>query len=108
MADQLLAGIAPVFASNGILAAGGTARFDETGTTTLVSIWADQDATVALPNPVTLDAWGRAPQIFYTGSVAVRTTIKDASGVEIGVIDPSPRFSVTASGADGITSSPTA
>ena len=108
MADQLLAGIPPVFASNGEVVAGGSVAFYETGTLTAVAIFADQAGTVALTNPVTLDAWGRAPQVFYTGSVAVKEVIRNADGVEISTIDPSPRFSVTASGADGITFSPIA
>jgi hypothetical protein len=106
MADQLLAGIPPVFASNGEVVAGGTVTFYQTGTDTLVEIWSDQAGMTALTNPITLDAWGRAPQVFYTGSVAVREVINSAAGVQIDDIDPSPRFSVTASGADGITFSP--
>jgi hypothetical protein len=106
MADQLLAGIPPVFASNGEVVAGGTVTFYQTGTATLVEIWADQAGAVSLTNPITLDAAGRAPQVFYTGSVAVREVIKNAAGVQVDDIDPSPRFSVTASGADGITFSP--
>ncbi|WP_386681809.1 hypothetical protein [Loktanella sp. R86503] len=106
MADQLLAGIPPVFASNGEIVAGGTVAFYETGTLTPVAIWADRAGEVSLTNPVTLDAQGRAPLIFYTGSVAVKEVIKNAAGVTVDVIDPSPRFSVTSSAADGVTASP--
>jgi hypothetical protein len=106
MADQLLAGIAPVFDNAGSILAGGSVTFYETGTFNLVSIYADSDTEDALTNPITLDAAGRPPQIFYTGAVAVKEVIKDAAGVVIDVIDPSPRFSVTASGANGVTFSP--
>lgn len=106
MADQLLAGIAPVFDSTGNIVAGGSVTFYQTGTTTLVPIWANQGATDSLTNPVTLDAAGRAPQIFYTGSVAVKEVIKGADGVIIDTIDPSPRFSTATSAADEVSFSP--
>ena len=108
MADQLLAGIPPVFASNGEVVAGGSVAFYETGTLTPVAIFSDQAATIPLTNPVALDAAGRAPQVFYTGSVAVKEVIRNAAGVIIDTIDPSPRFSVQSAGADGITAIPRA
>jgi hypothetical protein len=106
MADQLLPGIAPVFDNAGGILAGGSVTFYETGTLDLVTIYSDQDGVTPMTNPVALDAAGRAPQVFYTGAVAVKEVIKNAAGVTIDVIDPSPRFSVTASGADGVTFSP--
>jgi len=106
MADQLIAGIPPVLDANGDPVAGGSVTFYETGTTTLVPIYSDQAGTIALINPLPLDASGRTVQVFYTGAVAVRAVVKNAAGFEIDTVDPSPRFSVTASAASGVTFSP--
>lgn len=106
MADQLLAGIPPVLDDNGDPVAGGSVEFFQTGTTTAVAIWADQAGTIPLTNPLPLAADGRPVQVFYTGSVAVKTVVRNAAGNIIETIDPSPRFSVSAAAASGITFSP--
>lgn len=107
MADQLIAGIPPVFDGNGAIAAGGSVTFYETGTTTKVDIWSDVAGSVPLANPVSLDAHGRPPaQIFYTGTVAVKELIADASGVELYTVDPSLRFATVTSAAASITYPP--
>lgn len=107
MADQLIAGIPPVFDGNGAIASGGSVTFYETGTTTKVDIWADVAGITPLANPVFLDASGRPPnQVFYTGALAVKEVIKDAGGVIINTVDPSLRFSVSSAAAAGITYAP--
>ena len=109
MADQLLAGLPPVLDFNGDVVAGGTVTFYETNTTTPVAIWSDIAATIPLANPLTLDSAGRpSNQIFYVGTVAVKEVIKDAGGATLYTVDPSPRFSVTAAAASGVTYSPIA
>jgi hypothetical protein len=109
MADQLLAGLPPVLDFNGDVVAGGSVTFQETNTTTPVAIWSDIAATIPLANPLTLDSAGRPPnQIFYVGTVAVKEVIKDAGGATLYTVDPSPRFSVTAAAASGVTYSPIA
>jgi microcystin-dependent protein len=109
MADQLLAGLPPVLDFSGDVVAGGTVTFYETNTTTPVAIWSDIAATIPLANPLTLDSAGRpSNQIFYVGTVAVKEVIKDASGATLYTVDPSPRFSVTAAAASGVTYAPIA
>jgi hypothetical protein len=109
MADQLLAGLPPVLDFNGDVVAGGSVTFYETNTTTPVAIWSDIAATIPLANPLTLDSAGRpSNQIFYVGTVAVKEVIKDAGGATLYTVDPSPRFSVTAAAASGVTYSPIA
>ena len=109
MADQLLAGLPPVLDFNGDVVAGGSVTFYETGTTTPVAIFSDVAATIPLTNPLTLDSAGRpSSQIFYVGTVAVKEVIKDAGGATLYTVDPSPRFSITAAAASGVTYSPIA
>jgi hypothetical protein len=109
MADQLLAGLPPVLDFSGDVVAGGSVTFFETNTTTPVAIWSDIAATIPLANPLTLDSAGRpSSQIFYVGTVAVKEVIKDAGGATLYTVDPSPRFSVTAAAAAGVTYSPIA
>ena len=109
MADQLLAGLPPVLDFNGDVVAGGSVTFYETNTTTPVAIWSDIAATIPLANPLTLDSAGRpSNQIFYVGTVAVKEVIKDAGGATLYTVDPSPRFSVTAAAASGVTYAPIA
>ena len=109
MADQLLAGLPPVIDFNGDVVAGGSVTFYQTGTTTPVAIFSDVAATIPLTNPLTLDSAGRpSSQIFYVGTVAVKEVIKDAGGATLYTVDPSPRFSITAAAASGVTYSPIA
>ncbi len=67
--------------SDGTAVASGSAYFYQPGTTaTQISIYSDEDGLVALSQPVTLDAAGRA--VVYTQAPA-RVLIQDASGVTV-------------------------
>lgn len=68
--------------ANGSVNAGGSLTFYETDLTTLQNTWSDPDKTTLNPNPVVLDAAGRAAtDIWLDGSYGV--VLKDASGVVI-------------------------
>ncbi len=73
--------IRPTFRdSNGLPRANGLLTFYVNKTTTLASIFSDEDLTVAQSNPYTLDAFGRiAGDIKYTGKLTVKSTNADGS-----------------------------
>lgn len=113
MADQLFPGVLPVLGVTGQPLAGGYLVYYETGTTTLVSIFANEGATVSLPNggtqatSVPLDGAGSAVQVFYNGGTAAKCVVYASDGTEIYTVDPCPRYSVGAAAAAGITYAPT-
>lgn len=66
---------------------GGLLYLIEAGTTaTPQSAYQDSDLTIALPNPITLDAAGRIPQ-FYLADGQIKVRLTDASGVQQLVAD---------------------
>ncbi|MEE8208754.1 MAG: hypothetical protein V3T88_07385 [Nitrosomonadaceae bacterium] len=73
--------IRPTFRdANGLPRANGLLTFYVNKTTTLASIFSDEDLTVAQSNPYTLDAFGRtAGDIKYTGKLTVKATNADGS-----------------------------
>ncbi len=73
--------IRPTFRdSNGLPRASGLLYFYVNKTTTLASIFSDEDLSVAQSNPYTLDAFGRtAGDIKYTGKLTVKATNADGS-----------------------------
>ena len=74
------------FTDDGKPLAGGKLFFYDTGTTDLATTYSDSDQTVANANPVVLDAAGRMPDVFYTGSLKIVLT--DADDVIIEERDP--------------------
>jgi len=74
------------FDDSGDPLSGGSITFYETGTTTEATTYSDEAETTANANPVVLDAAGRQPDIFFTGSL--KAVLKDASGVTIETRDP--------------------
>lgn len=87
------------------------AYFYTAGTTTPLSVYANQTLTVAHPTPLPSDAAGAFPQVFITSGTAVRTDVRDADTVE-GTslpgypVDPSPVMSIASSAANGVTFAP--
>jgi hypothetical protein len=53
--------------------AGALAYYFLSGTTTLTTVYADEDGAVPLSNPVTADGYGVLPIIFYDESVLIRS-----------------------------------
>ena len=72
--------------NNGDPLTSGTLTFHESGTSTLKTVYSDADESVELTNPVTLDASGRQPAIYFTG--VAKCTLKDSSGTQIEERDP--------------------
>lgn len=71
---------------DGDLAVGGTLTFYESGTNTLLNIFADDVETLPIANPVVLGSRGAVPNIFF--SQTARVLLQDANGVEIFDVDP--------------------
>lgn len=76
--------------ANGAPIAGAKAYFYLTGTTTPEAVYADNDLTTPLTNPVIADSAGRFPPIFLDPAITYRLIVKDASDVAIsrGDVDP--------------------
>lgn len=71
---------------NGDLAAAGTLTFYESGTNTLLTIYADINETTPIANPVTLGSRGEVPNIFFSASA--RCVLADSDGNQIYDVDP--------------------
>lgn len=87
------------FDGNGDPLAGGKLEFFETGTTTLATTYSNDAETIANANPVILDAEGRMPDIFYTGSLKI--VLKDKDDVIIETRDPVSTGTVSSGGGGG-------
>lgn len=83
--------------SSGDVAAGGTLTFYEPDTDTLLTIYADNDETITLANPVSLGIRGEVPNIFFSASA--RVVFKDALGNQIFDVQP---VSGAGSGSGGV------
>ena len=68
--------------SNGDPLGGGKLYFYDSGTTTPATTYSDEAETTANANPVVLDAAGRQPDVFYTGSLKIVLTDEDDVVVE--------------------------
>lgn len=66
--------------------ASGTLTFYEPGTTTPKTTYSDVNLSTANANPLSLDADGRCPSVFFDGSA--RVILKNSSGTTIWDIDP--------------------
>lgn len=74
------------FDSNGDPLCFGKLYYYESGTNTLKNTFADSLLTIANTNPVELDAAGRVPNIFYSGSA--RVVLKDCNNEQQFDVDP--------------------
>ena len=74
------------FDGSGDVLTAGTLTFTESGTATLIPIYADVNLEVLIANPVTLSAGGRVPNIFFPGTA--RVMLKDQTGQLISDVDP--------------------
>lgn len=81
---------------------GGTARFVEAGTTALVTVYGDAALTTALANPVTADATGAIPPVWFGAGVSVDCYVYNSAGVQKAFIEDVPRFGNVSSAAGGI------
>jgi len=74
------------FTDGGELLGGGKLNFYETGSTTRKDTFSDAAMTIANTNPVTLDADGRAPNIFFAG--LAKCVLTDSTGAILETRDP--------------------
>ncbi len=84
------------FDANGVPLVAGTLTVTNSNTTTPKSVFSDIAEAVEIANPVVLDAAGRAPNMFWTGSAKV--VLKDTNGVQVWERDPIESFSGTGVG----------
>jgi microcystin-dependent protein len=68
------------FDKNGNLLAGGKLYFFQANTLIPQNVYSDTGLSLALPNPITLDAAGRVPE-FYCADGSIRARLVDKSGV---------------------------
>lgn len=87
MAGSISLSMSQQFDEHGSPLSGGLLYFIEAGTTsTPQNAYQDSDLTIAHPNPITLDAAGRVPQLYLAdGSIKIRLT--DSAGVQQLVAD---------------------
>lgn len=76
-----------LFNDNGAPLAGGTIWFYESGTSTPLATYSDDDLVTANSNPVMLDAAGRQGDVFLQPK-EYKVVVKDASGIVIKTMDP--------------------
>lgn len=99
MAERFRLPVEALLDTNVIALAGGSITFYLTETTTLETIYTDDDLTIPANNPYTLDAVGQHGDIFL-GGVDYRVIVKNAAGsiVPGGDIDPVHGSAIVVSG----------
>ena len=76
------------FTSNGTLLVGGQLFWYVAGTTTPVTVYQDSAGVTPFSNPIILDARGEpAAPVWLQAGAAYKAILKDASGVQLQVID---------------------
>lgn len=106
MANQIIAAPPRATDANGASASGAKAYFYQTGTTTPVTVYTDEDLTVPHPTPVVADSGGKLPQMFHSGSVKLKMVVTDSSDVTLYQLDPCLSISGQSSQAENIGFSP--
>lgn len=89
----------PAINLQGGIEPGATLGVYQTGTLTPVTIYSDAGLTTPLANPLTANAVGAFPGVYYNDAVAIRVILKTAAGVTLNDTDP---YIVTASEAQAI------
>lgn len=106
MADQIF--MPRALDANGDPVSLAEAYFYTTGTTTPVSVYADQGLTVLHSVPLQSDAAGAFEQVFVGTGTAVKVDVTDSLGASIPgyPVDPAPVMSIAGSAASSVTFSP--
>lgn len=76
-----------VFNANGSVSAGATVRFYRSGTTTLKTVYADEELTVPHPSPLVANSAGIFPEVYTDGS-PIKAVVRTAAGATLYTIDP--------------------
>jgi len=78
--------------SNSVVLAGGTLTIYDASTTNLISLFSNLDLTITTVNPVTLDAAGMIPDIYYADGLSIKIEIRTADGSLFRTKDNLPAF----------------
>lgn len=106
MANQALFTPNRALDANAYAQPGATATFYQSGTMTTIPLYADEGEVIPLANPITADASGIFPQVFFNGDA--KAIVRDADGATLWTIDPVPTSSKDAVGAAAVSFAPTA
>jgi hypothetical protein len=106
MANTLLFTLSRELDANGVTVPGAKAYFYEAGTTTPITAYSDQAATIAHPSPLEADAGGLFAACYVTASTA-KVVITKADDSALRTIDPAPIVSLSGVGASGVSFVPT-
>lgn len=66
--------------SSSVVLAGGTYTIFAAGTTDLVELFSDIGESISIENPVTFDAAGMLPDVFYGDGISIKAEIRKANG----------------------------
>ncbi|MCJ8335735.1 MAG: hypothetical protein MJH10_16105 [Epibacterium sp.] len=78
----------PAIDANALTVPGAQLYFYSTGTTTLISIFSDEALSTPLTNPVTANAAGVWPSIYFDDTQTVRVVLTDSDGATLDEQDP--------------------
>lgn len=78
----------PVIDQNGNFESGAVMTVFKAGSSTLEPIYEDSDLTTPLSNPLTADAYGVFPAVYFSDTQTVRVRIEEASGTTLFDLDP--------------------
>jgi hypothetical protein len=78
----------PALNANGLTVSGAQLYFYATGTTTLQPVYTTSALSTPLANPVTANAAGRWPQIYFDNALSYRVVLKDSLGTVLADVDP--------------------
>lgn len=106
MAGSISLSLSQRFDSLGRPLAGGLLYTYAAGTTTPQSAYQDTGLVTALPNPITLDAFGNIPQLFFADG-NIKVLLKDANGITQLAADNILVIGPSAGGGGGATVDPT-
>jgi hypothetical protein len=107
MADQLDINRLRAFDTAGDPVSGAKAYFFATGTTTPLTVYADDALSVAHPTPLVADSGGVFAAVYYGAATAAKVRVDDAADATLYTIDPVRRVTGDATGASSITFAPT-
>lgn len=106
MANQLFVALPRVTDANGAPASGALVRFYRAGTTTPLIVYTDDDLTTPHATPITADAGGVVPAVFFDGSTAAKAVVTDAADAALYTIEDVMTTIGGASQAEFVTFSP--
>lgn len=109
MADLLMFNPLRALDANGVPIAGAKARFYDTGTNALRTVYSDADGTTPHPDPLVANGNGVFPQVFVVGGGALKVNVTTSTGAAVDGYPMDPVFAMPSAqtGAAGIQFEPT-